>query len=148
MKILRLIPLLLLVAVLPAASQTVITTGPITVNDNVEWTLAPDVAATPSVAMTIQLRIRDNVQTGAFLTILPASCITATAQNVPTGSSTCTSKVTTQLRDMVNVRGTHNLFGFAFDPAANAGAGLESPASIPFALTTPLGAPTGLRITR
>jgi hypothetical protein len=145
---LAIVALMVAVACLDSYGQTVITTGPITINDNVEWTLSPDVAATPSAAMAIQLRIRDNVQTGPFLTILPASCITATAPNVPTGSSTCTNKVTTQLRDMVNVRGTHNLFGFAFDPAANAGAGLESPASIPFVLTTPLGAPTGLRILR
>jgi hypothetical protein len=143
------VALLVLVACEVGYGQTVITTGPITTNDNVEWTLAPEVAATPSAAMTIQLRVRDNVQTGPFMTILPASCVTATtAPNVPAGSSTCTSKVTTQLRDTVNVRGTHQLFGFAFDPAANNGTGLESTASIPFVLTTPLGAPTGLRLTR
>jgi hypothetical protein len=146
MKILRLVAFAIafyLVTLAAAFAQTVITTGPITINDNVAWEVPTVDATTAAQAQALQLRIRDNTQTGStFATIIPNACATST--NPASPGWTCTNKVTTQLAAMVNVRGTHNLFGSLFDTVNN----IESPVGVPFVLTTPLGAPTGLRITR
>lgn len=142
MKILRLVLFAVacyLFTLAGAFAQTVITTGPITINDNVEWTISSSDAPSATAAQALQLRIRDNGQP-AFVTISPMTCVTATGQ-VP--GWTCTNKVTTQLTAVVNVRGTHSLVATWVDSQ-----GVESPGSVPFVLTTPAGAPTGFRLIR
>lgn len=138
----RLLIALLVLLVLPpwARSQTVITTGPITTTDNIEWTIAPTDAVSATVAQSLPLRVRDNGQP-TFVTLNASTCVPATAQ--ATGW-TCTTKVTQALAAVVNVRGPHSLVATWFDATT----GSESPGSVPFVLTTPAGAPTGLRITR
>ncbi len=125
--------------VVPAAGQTVITTGPVTINDNVAWTIAMSDAATAAAAQALPLRIRDN-GLATFVSITATGCVAA-----PIGVDgwNCTTKVSVPLAAMVNVRGTHSLTATWVDSA-----GVESPASVPFVLTTPAGAPTGLRFTR
>jgi hypothetical protein len=123
-----------------ALGQTVITTGPITTTDNVEWTIAASDALSASAAQLLPLRIRDN-GIGTFVTLNSTGC---TAVVTPVAGFVCTTKVTAALAAMVNVRGTHSLAATWLDVAT----GTESPASVPFVLTTPAGAPTGLRITR
>jgi hypothetical protein len=143
MKILRLILFLVgfyLVTMTAAFAQTVIVMGPITTTDNVEWTIAPSDAASASVAQGMPIRVRDNGQP-QFVTLNASGCVPAIA---PAVGWTCTTKVTTALASTVNVRGSHSLVATWFDVAA----GTESPSSIPFVLTVPAVAPTGVRIIR
>lgn len=135
-----LIALMVLGACKVGYGQTVVMTGPITTNDTVEWTVSPADAASASIAQSLPARFRDNGQS-TFVPLTATSCVAATA---PATGWTCTTKVTTQLASLVNVRGTHSLVLTLFDPTA----GVEGSAAVPFALSTPAGAPTGVRIIR
>lgn len=130
-----------------------VTTGPVTSNDNLEWGVAVADAATPAIAQTLPIRVRDGSPTATtFVSVSASSCVTVTALNLvlglAVGDSLCTAKLPPTLVTMINTRGVHNLYTRLFDPTANNGAGAEGAAAAPFVLPTPVGAPTGSRITR
>jgi hypothetical protein len=138
MKHQRLLWLVLLVAILATPSlyaQTPVTTGPVTTAMSLSWA-SPNNVPTLTEVQAIEWRLRDN--NGAFL-VVPGTTCTGTA-----APFACTSKLTTAMAAMLNTLGTHNITLTAY---LGGTAQVESLQSAPFALKSPAGAPTGLRIT-
>ena len=123
---------LLLVAVLPAGAQ-VVTVGPVTTAMRFEWSPATNVT-TAADALTFEYRLRD----GAFI---PVTALTGVAcAGTPI---LCTAPMVQANADALNRVGLHSLTLSAFRMDLG-----DSTVSLPFQLTSPVGAPTNLRIMR
>jgi len=128
---------LLAVVFATSLSAQTITTGPISTTNTVAWTQANEASAAAAQALQYRMRV-DVPVAGPFLLLGVATCIATTTAT----SWDCTTAVTQALADAVNVRGQHVLTLTAYDPTAK----LESPAALPFSLTSPPSAPTAVRI--
>lgn len=134
-----LIGLLVLVACPVSYGQTTVMVGPVTTSDKVEYIVA---AASFNAVSQLQIRARDNATSGPFVQ-LPAPLSTE-CLGVAANAFKCSVNLPMELVDLLNVQGVHSLTLTAFDVPT----GLESPSSLPFVLSTPPGAPTGVRIIR
>jgi len=135
--------LCVLLAVLATAvstgAQAPITRGPLPVGAKVVFEIGPNVV-TVADALTFEARLsRNGMPLTAATSTSGLTCATAVA---PAVGITCQWILTASNRDALNQVGVHSLTLTSF--RADVG---ESPASSPFSLTTPAGAPTGLRIT-
>ena len=117
-------------------AQTTINTGPITVNDNVEYVLTD--VTTIAAAQATEARIRVDAMTGPFSVVATPACAVNSA---PQGFK-CTGKIPATVVSQVNIRGTHTIRVSAFAD------GVEGPPDSPFSITTGPAAPTGSRFTR
>lgn len=114
-------------------AQTVVTTGPVTINDRLAWSNPSNVPL--SDANSFEYRLRD----GSFI---PVTALT-NVQCVAGTPVTCTASLTQSNVDALNMIGVHNLTLTLY--RADVG---ESPTSSPFLLTSPAGAPINLRLIR
>jgi hypothetical protein len=125
---------LLLVAV-AADAQTTISRGPLQAGDKLAWSMPANVT-TPADALSFEFRLARN---GAPLSAL----VNATC--APSGGSSiaCEAALTASNLDALNQVGVWSLTLTIYRSDVG-----ESAASDPFVLTSPAGAPTGVRIIR
>ena len=112
-------------------AQTV-TVGPVNTSMKFEWSPAVNVL-TAAEAITFEYRLRDGA--------IPATALTGVAcAGTPI---VCTAALSQANVEALNREGRHSLTLSAFRVDLG-----DSSVSLPFILTTPSGAPTGLRIIR
>lgn len=111
-------------------------TGPVTTATRFVFT-APDNAPTVALAQSLEYRVRVDGATTTFDALLNVTCSIVPPATLPE----CRGIPPAALVQRMNVLGSHvvTMSGFL------AGVG-EGPSAIPFALSSPPAAPTGLRI--
>lgn len=119
-------------------AQTPITTGPVPAGAKLFF-LADRSVATAAEALTFEARL---IRNGTPLTAVTAtSGLTCAAPVAPATNVSCQWVLSQSNRDALNLVGTHNLTVTMFRSDVG-----ESPASLPFVLKSPAGAPSGVAI--
>lgn len=116
----------------PLLAQTV-TQGPVTTAMRFEWAPASNVT-TVADALTFEYRLRD----GAFIPVTAFTGVMCAGAPI-----LCQAAMSQANADALNRVGAHSLTLSAFRMDLG-----DSVASLPFVLTSPAGAPTGLKIMR
>lgn len=132
---------LLLTSRAHAQTGVIITTGPVTVNDSIEWTLVDPSLTTAAQAATMQVRMRLDGATG--FTVLVAEGAGYTAGVSPVGWH-ASQRLTSSMVAALNARGAHQIRVSVLDPMTS----IEGPSDVPFVLTSPPPAPAGTGLRR
>lgn len=137
-RILSLTVVLAALATASAVAQTTITVGPVPAGSRLSF-LADRSIATVSEALTFEARLSRN---GAPLTAATStSGLTCSAPIPPATNVSCQWVLTQSSLDALNMVGVHNLTVTMFRSDVG-----ESPASLPFVLKSPAGAPLAVSV--
>lgn len=124
---------LFLVLAAPTQAQTVVTVGPVDTTMRFEWAAGNNVT-TVADALSFEYRLRD----GAFIPVTALTSVACAGTPI-----ICTAPLIQANADALNRVGSHTLTLSAFRMDLG-----DSVLSLPFRLTSPVAAPTNLRIIR